>query len=237
MTRTLLFTNIVNIKDPYLVKVAKSLWNIQNESGPDSLKYIQGLAKGPTFDVASCQFALHYFFKEGSKLDALLKNVDSILKPGGCFIGTCFDGERVNEFLGDKDERSAMSPLDGTKKMWSIKKGYDKFSKKKFAQSINVYIDSINKEHEEYLVPYELLVARAKEHNLRPLTESESKTLGFNGVSMGSFEDLFKEMANDSDTEPSVKKALKMSTDEKAFSFLNMWFVFIKVFPGKSAKK
>jgi len=222
---------IANIKDAYLCKVAKTLWDI--EPGPDTLKHLQGIAAKPTFDVASCQFALHYFFKDGSNLDALLKNVDSILRPGGCFIGTCFDGERVNAFLGEEQERKGTI---ADKTIWSIKKGYDKFSKKKFGQTINVYVDSINREHEEYLVPYDLLVARAQEHGLRPLTESESKRHGFNGASMGSFQDLFLNMANDTDTSPSVKKALAMSDDEKAFSFLNMWFVFIKDFKGLPSK-
>ena len=37
------------------------------------------------FDTVSCQFSIHYFFKNEESLDMLLENVSNSLKEGGKF--------------------------------------------------------------------------------------------------------------------------------------------------------
>ena len=47
------------------------------------------------FDIVSCQFAMHYMFENETKLRTFLKNVSCKLEPGGFFIGTTIDADRV----------------------------------------------------------------------------------------------------------------------------------------------
>ncbi|OSX74444.1 hypothetical protein BU14_0289s0023 [Porphyra umbilicalis] len=44
-----------------------------------------------TFDVVSCQFAVHYAFENEERVRRMLSNVAGALKPGGFFIGTTPD--------------------------------------------------------------------------------------------------------------------------------------------------
>lgn len=49
------------------------------------------LAAEQTFDVVSCQFAIHYAFESEDRVRMLLRNVTERLKPGGFFVGTTVD--------------------------------------------------------------------------------------------------------------------------------------------------
>jgi mRNA (guanine-N7-)-methyltransferase len=48
-----------------------------------------------TFDVVSCQFAIHYFFESERKLRGLIQNVSNVLEHGGLFIGTFMNGDKL----------------------------------------------------------------------------------------------------------------------------------------------
>jgi mRNA (guanine-N7-)-methyltransferase len=50
-----------------------------------------------TFDVVSCMFALHYFFRDESSLLTILQSIDNNLRVGGILMGTLFDGKSVVE--------------------------------------------------------------------------------------------------------------------------------------------
>ncbi|CAB02758.2 mRNA cap guanine-N(7) methyltransferase [Caenorhabditis elegans] len=47
------------------------------------------------FDLVSCQFALHYSFVDEASARIFLKNAVGMLKPGGVFIGTLPDADRI----------------------------------------------------------------------------------------------------------------------------------------------
>ena len=47
------------------------------------------------FDLVSCQFSMHYLFETEVKLRAFFTNVSCRLEPGGFFIGTTIDADRV----------------------------------------------------------------------------------------------------------------------------------------------
>ena len=220
---------IENFQDDYLKKVARVTWGL-DPSPTNALKHLEGIASKPTFDVVSCQFSLHYFFESEEKLENLIKNIDSVLAPGGHFICTCFGGQDVVDFLGDKDERLGF--IDG-KMVWGIRKEFKgPFKNRAFGQKINVFVEQINKWHEEYLVPFNLLEDKLNKYGIRVMTASESKALGFGGSSHGSFRTLFDRMVESKDPEHvnsrHVKTALKMTEEEKNLSFLNNWFVFVK---------
>lgn len=47
------------------------------------------------FDLVSCQFAMHYSFVDEPSARTFLKNAVGMLKPGGVFVGTLPDADRI----------------------------------------------------------------------------------------------------------------------------------------------
>lgn len=47
------------------------------------------------FDMCSCQFSLHYCFESEKQARRMIQNAVERLKPGGYFIGTLPDAERI----------------------------------------------------------------------------------------------------------------------------------------------
>ena len=73
------------------------------------------------FNIISCQFALHYFFRNNQVFDNFIKNVTNNLNNQGLLIGCCFDGRVLGDLLFDKNE------LEGTLNnniIWKITKKY-----------------------------------------------------------------------------------------------------------------
>jgi len=60
----------------------------------DSTTIIQG-----KYDIVSCQFTLHYFFKNFDILRRVLEKISNSLKPGGYFIGTTMVKENVKKLI------------------------------------------------------------------------------------------------------------------------------------------
>jgi SAM-dependent methyltransferase len=56
-------------------------------------------AKLGSFHIASCQFALHYFFESEGSLRTLARSVGRLLAPGGVFLCICADGEEISRVL------------------------------------------------------------------------------------------------------------------------------------------
>jgi hypothetical protein len=61
---------------------------LDNEAFRDIKKQI-------VFDIVSCQFSMHYLFETEQKLRAFLYNVSCRLEPGGFFVATTVDAEKV----------------------------------------------------------------------------------------------------------------------------------------------
>lgn len=55
------------------------------------------LAADETFDVASCQFAMHYMFQTRERANHFFRNMSRQLKVGGVFIATTIDARVVAE--------------------------------------------------------------------------------------------------------------------------------------------
>ena len=151
------------------------------------------------FDVVSCQFAVHYFFKDADTLEAFCANVATRLKHGGHFIGTCMDGKAVVGALSKAPSGVIQGKKNG-KVIWVIKKKYT--SEGGTGKEIEVFVESINNMLTEYVVDFDLLVAKLKEHHV----ELKAR---------GSFREFYT--ADRGFTE-----------DESTFSFMNMYFVFVK---------
>jgi hypothetical protein len=166
------------------------------------------------FDIVSCQFSVHYFFKDEISLRSLLQNVTDNLKIGGHFIGTAFDGKKLFESL-----KGLKRPLEGQylgNPFWKIEKNYKISSwddeKPMLGNEILVYIQSIGLTHPEFLINFKYFEDIAKEYGLKV-------------VSIKSFQDLFDEAKNDD----SYQYFKDMTESEKQFSFFNNQFKFEKI--------
>lgn len=178
---------------------------MDNESRDKLEKYIPDKNK---FDVVSLQFALHYFFKNEITLRTLLQNVTDNLKVGGYFIGTCFDGMKLNKELKKTD--NIEGELDG-KTIWKISKDYtgtNSINRANYGKAIEVYVSSIGKKYTEYLVNLSYLSKISKEYGLDLVKEE-------------SFEEYYKRAKDN-------QHVKEMSDVEKRFSFLSSVFIFKK---------
>jgi SAM-dependent methyltransferase len=176
-----------------------------------------GVAK--QFDVGSIQFALHYMFENKFTLHNFLKNVSDLIKPGGYFIGTCYDGSKIFSMLDDVEENESKDIFVGSKKIWSVIKKYDNTQfQETLGLKIGVYQETINKVFDEYLVDFRYLVELMERYGFTlnsPVAEI---------VPLGDFSTLYKKMQKD----PTMKKIV-MTEEESQISFLNNYFIFKKL--------
>ena len=162
------------------------------------------------FDIVACQFAIHYFCTSDEQITAFLANVASYLKPGGYFVGTCMDGAAVRALFETNVNGIAAGLKEDGAPIWQIERLYDPSHKDEdFGAKIEVFLEMTNKKIEEYLVPFESLVAKALAVGLK-LHSSQ----------------MFSELHA---TLKDAETTYRMSPVERRFSFLNRWFRFQKV--------
>jgi SAM-dependent methyltransferase len=70
-----------------------------------------------------CNFALHYIIPNKSKIINFVNMIHKLLAPGGIFIFTTFDGNKIFNLLKDKTEWNKYN--SNNKLLYSIKKKYD----------------------------------------------------------------------------------------------------------------
>lgn len=101
------------------------------------------------FDLITSYFAFHYFFKNKSSLDTVLKSINRCSKKGTKFILTLFDGNLINSL-----------PAQFATESWSISKDKKVSSKGDFGNGISVYLKNsiLNTPEIEYIVTPEFLV-------------------------------------------------------------------------------
>lgn len=155
-----------------------------------------------------------------------LGNVSKMLKKGGMFAGCAFDARSVLSLLGD--ENKVVRNVDD-KLIWSIEKNFDDEISKDMdliptGKTINVYIETINAIHQEYLMDLNQLLSVAERHGMRLMTPAEAKALNIGD----SGSELFRETYSNNNVKL-VGKTRNMSLIEREFSFLNRWFILIKV--------
>ena len=171
----------------------------------DGLGLVWGRGK-KGFDIVSCQFAMHYYFKDAGLCGEFLKNVAECTKIGGYFIGTCFDGELIYNALRDKDK---LTVVIDDKKVWEVEKTYGDKEWKDDVSSlglgINVYQPSFAKTFKEYLVNFGFL-------------EKLMIKYGFIKVAIEPFKEFYDGNAKH-----------RMSDKVKMISDFNKYFVFEKV--------
>ena len=179
-------------------------------------KYIEKLynVAGDLFDIGSIQFAIHYMFKDKISINGFAKNCSDMIKPGGYFIGTCYDGEKIFRLLNSVGTNKASELYIDEKKVWAVIKKYEKetFTKNdSLGYTIGVYQESINKVLDEYIVHFDYLKEIMGQYGFIP--ESPNKDI----PAIDSFERFYK------------TSGVVMTEQEQIISFLNNYFIFKKV--------
>ena len=173
--------------------------------GNPRLKEFRGVCQDK-FDVISCQFALHYFFKNTTSIHELMTNVSENLKIGGKFLATFFDGRKIFKLLEDTSKIEEKD--DSGKLLWRIDKKYKIDTlyndEKCLSLPIQVYIETFSQSVEEYLINIDYL---------REIME----LYGMEITSVKSFEEYCKDI-----------RFQDLNDMQKDFSFLNCGIVVTK---------
>lgn len=188
------------------------------------------------FNISSCQFALHYFFKNPDTLQGFLRNLSECTKYQGYFIGTAYDGKTIFDLLKKKNPGESVQIFDDEKKIWEIIKSYDhtKFldDSSSIGYRIDVFQESINQLIPEYLINFNYLDRIMLNYGFKIIDVDEARSLGL-PQGCGFFSELFDEMINDISVNKyksnNYGKAPNMTKYEKKISFLNKYFVFKKI--------
>ena len=216
-------------KDSY--NVLKMVFNKSNRK--IETQYNKIIGRGVNgFDVCSCMFGIHYFFKNEETLDGFLLNVSQLLNSGGVFFCTFMDGEKIETDIknngGDKIEgfkKLSNRKEDKGEPIWAILRSYDKNEVSPYNKQINVFIETTSKLIPEYVVSYEFLIEKCKDYGLK-IKESELFSETFNN---------FKSKLDDlRETKENLYKSIieldkEENKDLKRFSSFNRWCIFEKV--------
>ena len=182
------------------------------------------------FNVSSCQFALHYFFKSEQTLHTFVRNLSECTKLNGYFIGTCYDGQTVFDTLQKKNKGDSLTLYRDETKIYALTKQYSHTGfpedENSIGYTIDVYQESINKEFPESLVNFKYFQRVMENYGFAVVTKEEAVSLGLpNGT--GLFEELYTSMMNDK-CKDEYECAMGLSKEEKQISFMNRYFVFRK---------
>jgi SAM-dependent methyltransferase len=201
------------IEDDTLKDMYNCVWgftNRENIVNKDVMNRYYKIMK-EQFDVVSCQFAIHYMFGSAETMDNFCKNVNDVIKPGGYFIGTCLDGNKVASKL---ETQRAIEGVINDNIVWRIEKKYDDEHTSAYGKAIDVYMESIGKVTTEYLVSFDELEKKLNEFNIKKLTDTDLKKLNLQN-SVNGFESLYS-------------SSFQMNKELEEYSFMNSWFVFKK---------
>lgn len=210
--------------------IVKSLFGLHDKDiVPDTtVREFYGIGK-QGFDVVSCQFAIHYMFKDIQTLRGFLQNVADSCALGGYFIGTTYDGNTIFELLQQKEKgESVVEYEDNNSPIWEIRKEYEdevfENDESSLGYQIDVYQDSINKMFSEYLVNYEFLKKIMFDYGFVEADEDHSMN-----TSSAMFSQLFRDMKREKSNNVGKAYELENNPVQKKISFLNRYFIFKKV--------
>lgn len=217
------------------IKIVKTIFGDGKESVGAGVDKLYRIAE-QGFNISSCQFALHYFFKDPKMLNGFMTNIAQCTKLNGYFIGTAYDGKTIFNKLINKKKNETIQLTHQNKKVWEIKKEYDsnefKDDSSSIGYKITVFQESINQYISEYLINFNYLKRVMEQYGFEPLLDQEARDIGFKS-SIGSFKELHTEMMKhikkNSDKKLDYGNAHLMQSFEKEISFLNNYFIFKKV--------
>ena len=88
--------------------IKKRNYKFYKYDGVNIYKFLENNNLFTKYDIISCQFTVHYFFKDENTLDTFLQNISDLLNVNGHFIGTAMDGELVHKFLNCKEKNNVI---------------------------------------------------------------------------------------------------------------------------------
>ena len=203
--------------------------------GRELMKY-QGIGKSG-FDVCSVQFAVHYFWKDVETLHTFIRNVSECTKVGGYFVGTCYDGRRMFDMLQKYTTSYPMvyedaAPPDKRRIILSVTKKYEHVEyhddETSIGYAIDVFQESINSTHTEYLVNMVYLERLMGNYGFVLVQRDAAKRDLLLPSGMGSFSELYEMMCTDMSYNIRGSEA-EMTETLKTISFMNNYFAFQKV--------
>lgn len=212
------------------------------KGGIGHAKMIYGIAE-EGFDVTSCQFALHYFFKNMQTLKGFLTNVQQCTKLNGYFIGTTYDGKKIFDLFQGKQQGEFVEYFNqrGTL-VCRITKLYNDVifpdDANSLGKKISVSQESIGEDYEEYLVNFDYFKTIMAQFGFIPVSSEEAKQKHMDlpciqdkCLSIGSLSLLRRQLEQKNDKNKEEQDLLKnqMSLGERELSSLSNYFVFKKV--------
>ena len=188
------------------------------------------------FDLASLQFALHYFWRSRAALHGLLRNLAECVRAGGAFVGTCYDGAQL--FARLEAGGGTLLVAGNGRAMLRVARLYGAraFEPRPdcVGLPVSVYMDSINKEAVEYLVNFDYLDALLAEYGFDLASEDEMVAMQHPRTGEGgrrSFERVYANEPRAQSRAPGGsgrKVDADMTPQECEISFLNRLFVYVK---------
>lgn len=171
------------------------------------------------FNIISCQFAMHYAFKDEISMRGFIHNVFNNLPIGGMFFGTCFDGKKLFNVL--KENKGYLSGSINDKNIYEIKMD-TKNTFKNVGTEIDFKFSSISDNFiTEYLVNFDYLLEVLKQdYDIRLITDEEAKEMDLNS-GLGSFKDFYD-----------IQNKLTLDETEQQLVFNYNYFIFKKVGTG-----
>ena len=135
---------------------------VHGDSFRPGLLAAAGLPRG-RFDLAVCQFALHYSFASAQDLDGLLSNVSDALAPGGRFVGTTVDSQELVRRLRDAGGTTFGNALYRVACTHDYDTGFSVFGNgARYTFTLDGAVDGLP----EYLVDMPTLLRAAMHHGL-----------------------------------------------------------------------
>lgn len=168
---------------------------------PASTPYLAEFKGIKEWDLAACQFAIHYACESEETFRAFVGNLSHCKS---VFFGTCMDGKSVYSLLAGKDRHTFRK---NKQTFAEITKKYEDSGewKEEFGQQVDVLLETIVKPTPEYLVPFD----RVQEI----LGEA-----GFELIESNPFEDEYTK-----------QQEFTFSRPEQEFSFLYRTFAFRRI--------
>jgi mRNA (guanine-N7-)-methyltransferase len=187
------------------------------------------------FNIVSCQFALHYFFKEEIDLRITLTLISKYLNDGGVFLGTTINGESIKNLFKTTSEKVYNTSL------FRVQRKFPKTLKAIYGNEYTFTIfdtkDSTNYFNTmglstEYLVNFKALEEMAATVGLKPLNLNffeeyplPDKRKGFVEIKKNivPFNDILKL------GKWTPKTGIDLTPEEKELNSLYTTFAFIKL--------
>lgn len=184
------------------------------------------------FQVTSCQFAIHYFFKDAVTLQSFLRNVAECTREQGYFLCTSFDGNLVFDKLRRLAKGSSLCHLTA----FDIVKQFDQSEfpddETSLGYAIDVYQESINTWNREYLVNFAYFKRIMENYGFVLIDASEAQGMGFvagTGLFQELHDQLLEKASEDETLAKDMFRACHMTPLERDISFLNRYCIFKKV--------